>query len=59
MTAALQPPIPKTKQPTSIQNRNKRYLQVDAIGVGVANAAGPFLPVFPPVLVRMLCRLGY
>lgn len=43
-----------TKEPTQqvdIQQRNKRYVQIDAIGVGTANAASPFLPVF-------LTRLG-
>jgi len=34
-----------------IQERNKRYVQIDAIGVGTASAAAPFLPVF-------LTRLG-
>lgn len=34
-----------------IQKRNKRYVQIDAVGVGLANAATPFLPVF-------LTRLG-
>ncbi|OGO64695.1 MAG: hypothetical protein A2030_11080 [Chloroflexi bacterium RBG_19FT_COMBO_50_10] len=34
-----------------IQERNKRYVQIDAIGVGTAGAASPFLPVF-------LTRLG-
>ena len=34
-----------------IQERNKRYVQIDAIGVGTAGAAAPFLPVF-------LTRLG-
>jgi Na+/melibiose symporter-like transporter len=29
-----------------IQKRNFRYVQIDAIGVGLASAAGPFLPVF-------------
>jgi hypothetical protein len=40
----------KTK-PADIQERNKRYVQIDAIGVGTASAAAPFLPVF-------LTRLG-
>src|SRR4030067_2784312 len=34
-----------------IQERNNRYVQIDAIGVGTAGAASPFLPVF-------LTRLG-
>jgi hypothetical protein len=29
-----------------IQKKNYRYVQIDAIGVGLASAAGPFLPVF-------------
>jgi MFS family permease len=40
----------KTKQ-INLQDRNKRLVQIDAIGVGTANAATPFLPVF-------LTRLG-
>jgi MFS family permease len=36
---------------TEIQQRNKRYVQIDAIGVGTASAAAPFMPVF-------LTRLG-
>ncbi len=36
---------------TPIQRRNFRYVQIDAIGIGLANAASPFLPVF-------LARLG-
>jgi hypothetical protein len=34
-----------------IQKRNFRYVQIDAIGVSIANVAAPFLPVF-------LARLG-
>ena len=34
-----------------MQERNKRYVQIDAVGVGTASAAAPFLPVF-------LTRLG-
>src|SRR4030042_3669755 len=34
-----------------IPERNKRYVQIDAIGVGTPGAAAPFLPVF-------LTRLG-
>ena len=29
-----------------IKRRNERYVQIDAVGVGLANAASPFLPVF-------------
>jgi MFS family permease len=36
---------------TPVQRRNFRYVQIDAIGIGLANAASPFLPVF-------LARLG-
>ncbi len=34
-----------------IQKRNFRYVQIDAVGVSIANVAAPFLPVF-------LTRLG-
>jgi len=34
-----------------VQRRNFRYVQIDAIGIGLAGAASPFLPVF-------LTRLG-
>ena len=51
MTGALQPPATEKIDQVAIQERNKRYVQIDAIGVGIANAAAPFLPVF-------LTRLG-
>ena len=51
MTTPKQPPIPQQTEQIGIQERNKRYVQIDAIGVGTANAASPFLPVF-------LTRLG-
>ena len=34
-----------------VQQRNFRYVQIDAIGVSISNVAAPFLPVF-------LTRLG-
>jgi MFS family permease len=51
MTAALQPPVPEKIEHTDILERNKRYVHIDGIGVGIASAAAPFLPVF-------LTRLG-
>jgi hypothetical protein len=36
---------------SKIRKRNFRYVQIDAVGVGLAGAAAPFLPVF-------LARLG-
>jgi MFS family permease len=51
MTTTQQPLIPEKTGLIGIQERNKRYVQFDAIGVGTANAAAPFLPVF-------LTRLG-
>jgi hypothetical protein len=51
MSAALQPSTEEQINPVSIQQRNKRYVQIDAIDVGTASAAAPFLPVF-------LTRLG-
>jgi MFS family permease len=37
--------------PLEIQKKNFRYVQIDAIAIGLANAAAPFLPIF-------LTRLG-
>jgi MFS family permease len=37
--------------PADIEQRNKRLVQIDAVGVGAASGAAPFLPVF-------LTRLG-
>ena len=34
----------------TIQKRNRRYVQIDAVGVALGNASSPFLPVF---LARM------
>ncbi|OGO64391.1 MAG: hypothetical protein A2030_00375 [Chloroflexi bacterium RBG_19FT_COMBO_50_10] len=51
MTTSPEPPLEKKVEQVDIQERNKRYVQIDAIGVGTAGAAGPFLPVF-------LTRLG-
>ncbi len=51
MSAALQPPIEDAAASVDTQQRNKRLVQVDGIGVGIASGANPFLPVF-------LTRLG-
>jgi MFS family permease len=51
MSATLQPSADKKIELIDIQEHNKRYVQIDAIGVGTAGAAAPFLPVF-------LTRLG-
>jgi len=51
MTTAIQPPASEKTEQVEIQKRNKRYVQIDAIGVGTASSAAPFLPVF-------LTRLG-
>ncbi len=40
-----------TPEQKEIQKRNFRYVQIDAVGVSIANVAAPFLPVF-------LTRLG-
>jgi MFS family permease len=47
----IQPPVSDIIKKDDIQERNKRYVQIDAVGVGTASAAAPFLPVF-------LTRLG-
>ena len=51
MSATLEPTENIISEQDDLQVRNKRYVQIDAIGVGTANAAAPFLPVF-------LTRLG-
>jgi MFS family permease len=51
MSATLEPTDNIIPEQDDLQVRNKRYVQIDAIGVGTANAAAPFLPVF-------LTRLG-
>ena len=51
MTPVLKPPDTEKAEQIDIQERNKRYVQIDAIGVGTASSAAPFLPVF-------LTRLG-
>jgi hypothetical protein len=43
--------IPPSEDSPDIQRRNFRYVQIDGIGVSIANIAAPFLPVF-------LTRLG-
>ena len=37
--------------PASVDRKNFLYVQIDGIGIGLANAASPFLPVF-------MARLG-
>jgi MFS family permease len=41
-----------------IQKKNFRYVQIDAIGVGLASAAGPFLPVFLTKLNATPTQIG-
>jgi hypothetical protein len=43
---------------TVVQERNKRYVQIDAIGVGLASAALPFLPVFLTRLEATSTQVG-
>lgn len=43
--------IPSVEEKIQIQQRNFRYVQIDAVGVSISNVAAPFLPVF-------LTRLG-
>jgi MFS family permease len=51
MSTSPKPAVEEQIEQGNIQERNKRYVQIDAIGVGTAGAAAPFLPVF-------LTRLG-
>lgn len=43
--------LPEPVGLTKTQSKNFRFVQIDSVGVGLANAAAPFLPVF-------LTRLG-
>ena len=49
--ASPKPPMMNNPEQYEIQKRNFRYVQIDAVGVSIANVAAPFLPVF-------LTRLG-
>jgi len=51
MITTIQPSANDELELSDTQERNKRYVQIDAIGVGTASSAAPFLPVF-------LTRLG-
>src|SRR4030042_4790680 len=51
MSIPPEPTAEAKSEHVDIQERNKRYVQFDAIGGGTAGAAAPFLPVF-------LTRLG-
>lgn len=51
MSTAIESNPVQPPEQVDIQERNKRYVQIDAIGVGTAGAASPFLPV-------LLTRLG-
>lgn len=47
-----------TQTALDIQKRNFRYVQIDAIGVGLASAAGPFLPVFLTLMNATNIQVG-
>jgi MFS family permease len=51
MSTTLPSPIDYQPIAVDMQQRNKRLVHIDGIGVGIATAANPFLPVF-------LTRLG-
>ncbi len=42
----------------AIQKKNYRYVQIDAVGVGLASSAGPFLPVFMAQLGATNTQVG-
>jgi MFS family permease len=44
--------------PADIEQRNKRLVQIDAIGVGAASGAAPFLPVFLTRLAASAVQVG-
>lgn len=47
-----------TQNTLEIQKRNFRYVQIDAIGVGLASTAGPFLPVFLTLMAATNLQVG-
>ncbi|OGO32320.1 MAG: hypothetical protein A2136_05125, partial [Chloroflexi bacterium RBG_16_54_11] len=51
MSTELEPVVEDKTERVDVNKQNRRYVNIDAIGVGTANAASPFLPVF-------LTRLG-
>ena len=58
MTDVDNPMEPAAESTREIQERNKRYVQIDAIGVGLASAAAPFLPVFLTRLEATSTQVG-
>jgi hypothetical protein len=51
MSSTVQPPAVIKTEKIDIQEHNKRYVQIGAVGLGTASAEAPFLPMF-------LTRLG-
>jgi MFS family permease len=49
---------PEMQREQAVKERNKRYVQIDAIGVGTAGAAAPFLPVFLTRLDATAVQIG-
>jgi MFS family permease len=49
---------PPTRETLQNQKRNFRIVQIDAIGVGLASAAAPFLPVFLTRLHATATQIG-
>jgi hypothetical protein len=47
MSTPLESEAIERPEKIDIQERNKRYVQIDAIGVGTAGAAAPFLACIP------------
>ena len=58
MNSLPQAEAPLDRQALEIQKRNFRNVQIDAIGVGLANSAGPYLPVFLTRLHATATQIG-
>ena len=58
MNSLPQAEAPLDRQALEIQKRNFRNVQIDAIGVGLANSAGPYLPVFLTRLHASATQIG-
>ena len=58
MSTTLQPSVTESGSRLETQEQNKRYVHIDGIGVGIASAAGPFLPVFLTRLRATAIQVG-
>ena len=58
MSSTPEQEAPTARQALETQKRNFRTVQIDAIGVGLAGASGPYLPVFLTLLGATATQIG-